>query len=204
VAFHPDGKALATGGDDGSVFIWDISGDKPKETAVIKTGGAGDGVGPGAISYTPDGKTLLVATWGGTVLSFYDVTGKEPKKTGELKEKHNETLAVSPDGKTLARGGIDKTVQLYTMDAKPRRKKVLEGHTEQVTALAFSSDGRTLVSCGEDGKLIVWDVESGKRRFSKQRPEAYGCMALGGSGDRLTLAAGSANNVYVYRIGPSK
>jgi WD40 repeat protein len=207
VAFHPDGKILATGGDDGGVFLWDITGDQPKEKAVIKAGGAGVGIGVGAIAYTPDGKTLLVATWGGGTLTFYDVTGKEPKQTGQLKEKHNLALAVSPDGKTLARGANDNTVQLYTVGATPKRKKVFEGHAEPATALAFSADGRLLASCGKDGKVIVWDVESGKPRFSKQRPQEFECLALTGSGisasQPLTLAAGNANTVFIYRISPS-
>jgi WD40 repeat protein len=199
VAFHPDGKVLATGGDDGGVFLWDITGDKPKETAVIK---AGDGVG--AIAYTPDGKTLLVATGGGGTLTFYDVTGKEPKQAGRLEEPHTLALAVSQDGKTLARGAQNNTVQLYTLEGTPKRKKVLEGHAEQVTALAFAADGGILASCGKDGKLIVWDVESGKQRFSKQRPQEFACLALHRSGEQITLAAGSANTVFIYRIGPSK
>jgi WD40 repeat protein len=204
VAFHPDGKSLATGGDDGAVIIWDITGDRPKEVSLIKTDGAGVGVAPGAITYTPDGKTLVVATWGGGTLTLYDVTGKEPKPIGEMKEKHNLALAVSPDGKTLARGAADHTVQLYTLEAKPKQTKVLEGHAKPATALAFSADGRTLASCGKDGKLIVWDVESGKQRFSKQRPQPFECLALERNGDQITLAAGSANTVYIYRIGPSK
>jgi WD40 repeat protein len=204
VAFHPDGKSMATGGDDGGVFLWDVTGDQPKELAVIKAGGAGVGVAPGAIAYTPDGKTLLVATWGGGTLTFYDVTGKEPKKTGEMKEKHNLALAVSPDGKTLARGANDNTVQLYTLAAMPKQKKVLEGHAQPATALAFSADGRTLASCGKDGKVILWDVESGKQRFSKQRPQEFECLALNPSGEQITVAAGSGNTVFIYRIGASK
>jgi WD40 repeat protein len=207
VAFHPDGKTLATGGDDGGVFVWDISGDKPKELSVIKAGGAGVGVGVGAITYTPDGNTLVVATWGGSTVAFYDMNGKEPKKTGEFKEKHNLALAVSPDGKSMARGANDKTVQIYTLEAKPKRKNALEGHEQPASALAFSPDGRILASCGKDGKLIVWDVESGKQRFSKQRPQEFQCVALSGSGDspeQITVAAGNANTVFIYQIGPSK
>jgi WD40 repeat protein len=207
VAFHPEGKVLATGGDDGGVFIWDITGDKPKEISAIKAGGAGVGVGVGSIAYTPDGKTLMVATWGGATLTFYDMTGKAPKQTSQVKEKDNLALAVSPDGKMLARAANDKTVHIYTLEAKPKRKKVLESHTEQATALAFSADGRTLASCGQDGKLIVWDVESGKQRFSKQRPQQFECLALSSSGDapdQFTVAAGNANTVFLYRIGPAK
>lgn len=208
VAFHPGGKILATGGDDGGVFIWDITGEKPKELAVIKAGGAGVGVGVGAIAYTPNGKRLVVATWGGSTLTFYDVTGKKPKKTGQMREKHNLALAVAADGKTLARGANDNTVRLYTLDAKPKQKQILKGHEQAPTALAFSADGHTVASCGKDGKLIVWDVKSGKQRFSKQRPQEFQCLALTRSGvassEQFTVAAGNANTVFIYRIGLSK
>ena len=111
-------------------------------------------------------------------------------------------------GLPLPRGANDNTVQPYALEAKPKRKKVLEGHAQPATALAFSTDGRLLVSCGNDGKLIVWDVESGQQRFSKQRPQQFQCLALDCSGDssskQITLAAGNANTVFIYRIGPSK
>jgi WD40 repeat protein len=201
VAFHPTGKTLATGGDDGGVFIWDITGKAPREQAVIKAGGAGVGVAPGAIAYTPNGKTLLVATWGGGTLTFYDVTRMEPKQLGQMKAPLNLALAVSPKGKTLARGANDNTVQLYTLEARPKRTKVLKGHAQPVTALAFAPDGLTLASCGKDGKLVVWDVKNGKQRFSKQRPREFECLALNGSGEQITLAAGSGNTVFIYRIG---
>jgi S1-C subfamily serine protease len=142
VAFHPDGKLLATGGDDGAIFIWDITGNKPKEVAAIKAGGAGVGVGVGALSYTPDGKTLVVATWGGATLTLYDMTGKEPKQTGQLKEKHNLALAVSPDGKMMARGLA--TTPSYSTRWKPTRSarklwKAIRGRPPPWSSLPMES-----------------------------------------------------------------
>ena len=206
VAFNPQGKTMATGGDDGGVFIWDISGDTPQEAAVIKAGEGGVGVGVGALAYTPNGKILAVATANGGALTFYDVSGKEPQQVGQMKEKHNLALAISPNGKILARGAEDKTVQLYNLGATPKQLKGLSGHAEPPAAITFSKDGSLLASCGKDGKVIIWDVTTGKQRFSKQRPQEFACLALvdGEAKGQYTLAAGNANTVYVYKIGPAK
>jgi WD40 repeat protein len=207
VAFNPLGKTVATGGDDGGVFIWDITKDKPKEAAVIKAGGSGVGVGVGAMAYTPNGKILAVATWNGGTLTFYDVSGKEPKAVGQMKEKHNLALAISPNGKILARGAEDKSVQLYSLQAAPKPLKALVGHAEPPAAITFSKDGSLLASCGKDGKVIVWDVTSGKQRFLKQRPQEFACLAIvdgAPKSGQFTLAAGNANTVYVYKIGPAQ
>ncbi len=123
VAFTPDGKILATGGDDGGVFIWDITGDKPKEMAVIKAGGGGVGVGVGALAYTPDGKTLLVATWGGGTLTFYDVTGKEPKQTGQMKEKLNLAWLSPRMGKCWPAGRMTRPSSSTRWRQSPSRRK---------------------------------------------------------------------------------
>lgn len=205
VAFHPNGKLLATGGDDGGVFIWDVSGAQPKEVAAIKAGGAGVGVGVGAMAYTPDGKTLAVATWGGGTFTFYDVTGATPKPRSVMKEQLGLALAISPDGKLLARGANDKSIHVYSMEAQPRLKKVLQGHEKKVTALAFAADSRTLASCGEDGKLCVWDAVTGQQRYARQRPQEWQCIAIHQADpkvDDFCVAGGNANSVFVYRLNP--
>ena len=57
VAWHPDGKLLATAGNDG-VKLWRIDGAKATEAP----GGTKEAAT--ALAFTPDGKELLVALGG--------------------------------------------------------------------------------------------------------------------------------------------
>src|SRR5713226_453618 len=59
VAFSPDSKTLATGGDDGHIRLWDVA--TAKEKTSFRAHRAR--VGVSRLAYFPDGKTLASASW---------------------------------------------------------------------------------------------------------------------------------------------
>ncbi|AKZ58887.1 hypothetical protein SAM23877_5842 [Streptomyces ambofaciens ATCC 23877] len=62
LAVHPQGATAASGGADGSVRIWDVSGpENPRESAVLDVGAGTDGM-----AFSADGHTLAVSTGGAT------------------------------------------------------------------------------------------------------------------------------------------
>ena len=63
-AFSPDGTVLATGGGDGIVRLWDLSGEEPKETRKLP---GHRGAITGLVFY-PDGKSLASASADAKVL----------------------------------------------------------------------------------------------------------------------------------------
>ncbi|MFE2048467.1 TIR domain-containing protein [Streptomyces sp. NPDC059459] len=64
LAVHPGGGTAASGGTDGSVRIWDVSGpENLRESAVLDVG-----VGTDGMAFSPDGHTLAVSTGGATHL----------------------------------------------------------------------------------------------------------------------------------------
>ena len=108
VAFTPDGKGIATGGEDNLIRIWNPDNDAK---SIRDIGGFGGTVFK--LKYSPDGKSLLAASGDKAVHVFDD--------KGTLKRKlqgHNDwvyVVSVSPDGKTVASGSWDGEVKLWNL-----------------------------------------------------------------------------------------
>ncbi|MFJ9675699.1 WD40 repeat domain-containing serine/threonine protein kinase [Streptomyces sp. NPDC101221] len=99
VAFSPDGKTLATGGQDGGVRLWDVATGRLKATLTHRfVTEARD------LAFSPDGRTLAVTADGRVLL--WNLADRKPgailadDETGfgaDVRE-----LAFSPDGRFLA------------------------------------------------------------------------------------------------------
>jgi WD40 repeat protein len=170
VAFSPDGKTLASGGQDGVIRFWDPATGKQLRLLTEHSWAVA------SFAFSPDG-TLVASTGYGRpdVIRLWDfAAGKE---VGSLRGKNvgGGRVAFSPDGKTLAAGGGDARIRLW--DVKTGRElHNLPGHETSrlnlenpVRGLAFSPDGKWLASCGQDGSpnglIRVWETATGKQAF---------------------------------------
>ena len=159
VEFSPDGRTLASAGNDGLILLRDARG-------LVQGGGEGEGepvvisahVGPvRELAYSPDGSTLASSGADGTVRLWDPV---ERSELACLRPDCPEVLALafSPDGSTLASSGINHEVTLWDAGTG-RALRTFRGHTDSVYALAYSPDGRTLASAGADRTVRLWDPE---------------------------------------------
>jgi serine/threonine-protein kinase len=156
LAFSPDRRVLASGAVQGSVRLWDLSGTKPCEKAILPSD-------PGevhALAFDP-GNRMLATGCGGLegLVWLWDLTSLSPKKIATL-QGHKapvEAITFSRDNHFLASGGCDKTVILWEFtSAGPKEIATFKGHTENVKALAFSPDSKVLVSASLDGTIRFW------------------------------------------------
>ena len=179
IAFRPDGKVLASAGQDKTVRLWDMN-----TRQQIKTFGIN--LYPSAnIVFSPDGK--MIASGGAS--DGIDNAYLWDADTGICLRTFSERaisgrklyvmeVAFSPDGKMLASTGGEQTTRLWDVNTgqlirsltgpiiiPSEQRRIPSGQSRQVHAVAFSPDGNMLVSDGSShrGSIDLWDVNTGKQ-----------------------------------------
>ncbi len=142
-----------------------------------------------AIALSPDGKTLVSASFG-TIRMWNVKTGLLVRTlNGVHSQKSVKSLAVSPDGSIFASGGDDNNLILWDLKTG-RRILTIAAHQAAVNAIAFSSDSKTLATGSDDKTVRLWNAKTGTR-LRTLGGHAGGVNAIALSRDGKTLASGS-------------
>jgi WD40 repeat protein len=157
-ALSPDGRYALFRLTEG-VVVWDL---KENKEAHRFTGHAGLVT---ALTFTPDGKTVVTAGVDKTVRAWATATGAEQWKTDV--PALMPRLAVSQDGKTVA-GATTTEVFLWSAGGALRGRFDL-GRGDTVVSLAVAPDGGRLLLSTWRGVLLCDRQGKEERRFEAQR-----------------------------------
>lgn len=164
LAFSPDGKTLATGGENCGLHFWNARTGKEKQLSPRLDSTY-------ALAFSPDGALFGTGTSDLVGVGLWSArsgalirTLKEPYPAS--RGAHVFDFAFSPDGRTLAATSC-RDIQLWDV-ATGHLVRKLKGSKCQ-TNLMFSRDGKTL-ACAAFSKtgsslntssVLLWDVKSG-------------------------------------------
>jgi WD40 repeat protein/serine/threonine protein kinase len=204
VAYSPNGKLVASAGDDHLICVWDA--ETLKERVLLR--GHTDAVL--CLTFTPDSKRLLSGSADKTV-RLWDIKGR--KKLLKLEGHTNPVtcVAVSVDGTRAlsgAGGPFDHTVRLWDLTGKGREVVACKGHSGGVHAVAFAATTGTLLSCSRDRTLRRWNpqkgIEIGRTTFDQVAHGALCQLGMAFSQNGGHLVLGRDNAVVIWDVEKDK
>jgi WD40 repeat protein len=179
VTFSRDATRIATGLEDGTTLVWDLSADE----AVALLHLAGHDGAVRSVAFNGDGTRLLTSGSDGT-LKVWDIT---PKHVPELLTVAGSgAIAYSTDGRLLATGTEAGDVVVYDA-ATGKVVQTLRGHTGQVRSVDFAAGG--LVAAVSGDTVRIWEL-TGEERLRIEIPgEVIHDVSFGPDGRTVAAVA---------------
>lgn len=201
VAFSPDGRTLATGGDFPAVHSWDA------ETGTATASYVGHQGGIRCLAFVSDNE-LVSGSADKSAVAWEVNPGWELARTiGDVKDPTqlvNRVLALdfNSDGTQLATGSGEPSrsgeVKIWKVADGSLIRAIDDAHDDTVHGVRFSPDDKVLASCGADKYLRTFDVATGEllRRFEGHTHHVLSVSWQGGG--QLLASAGADGVIKIW------
>lgn len=184
MAWSPDGRQIAAGGDNGETWVWEVSTSRQ----LFKLGGHTDWVR--GVAWSPDGNWIATASDDATAQVFNARTGMAIAKLQSHTDYVRDVLW-SPDGRRLLTVSDDRRGILWET-ANWTESMTLQSQTDKwLMSAAWSSDGATILTGDTDGWVRVWNAETGQETGAYPlggRENTIRCLIFAPGSNRFSAA----------------
>jgi WD40 repeat protein/beta-lactamase regulating signal transducer with metallopeptidase domain len=201
--FSPDGKWLATGGDDRVLTV--------QQANLGQMLGGLEGLNSTVygMAVSPDGKTLALGCQDMTI-KLADTATRKVKSILKGHKFRVWAVAFSPDGKRLASAAgswemASEPGEVKVWDlASGKEEKSLGDHAAPVQTVAWSKDGKWLATGSRDGLAKIFDAATGKEKhILRSHNDAVRSVAFDSDGTYLATG-GVDGKVCVHEVATGK
>jgi WD40 repeat protein len=151
LALSPDGRTVASGGEDQTVRVWDLS--NPNAPVIFHA----KGEAVLAVALSPDGRLVASASLCDNGIRLWDIREKQSRCFLPGQFATSTCLAFTSDSQTLIGGDEGGCVSLWNLFRSEQRSRFL-AHSGWVKCLAISPARGALLTGGNDGKVRLWDL----------------------------------------------
>jgi hypothetical protein len=210
MAVTPDGKRIVSGGGDGMVRIWNLTGGNLEHVFEGVDYGRYVGIDGGyvrSLAVTQDGDRIVSGGGDCAVRIRNLATGKlECVLDGHAGDVN--AVAVAPDGDRIVSAGFDYTVRVWNLPTGSQEREltsdqpecILLGHTGGVHTVTVTPDGRRVISgaAQEEDTLRVWSLATGRleRKLKGHEGQTY-AVAITSDGSRI-ISGGEDGTVRIW------